>query len=147
MYFDFIFTNWRHHKSNLILLTRAKNKVAEQPTKRIIPEINITQQQQQQQLQQNEQKKEEILETGKIPESYEKRVAHPFVQRPEKNNEMPPPPAVTTTAPSKPKSFMPTAKSVMDARVAKKELKKARLQKKLSENTEKMNVIKKQKLS
>ena len=79
MYFDFIFTNWRHHKSNLILLTRAKNKVAEQPTKRIIPEINITQQQQQQQqLQQNEQKKEEILETGKIPESYE-RVAHPFV--------------------------------------------------------------------
>ena len=37
---------------------------------------------------------------------------------------MPPPPAVTTTAPSKPKSFMPTAKSVMDARVAKKELKK-----------------------
>ena len=37
---------------------------------------------------------------------------------------MPPPPAVTTTAPSKTKSFMPTAKSVMDARVAKKELKK-----------------------
>ena len=37
---------------------------------------------------------------------------------------MPPPPAVATTAPSKPKSFMPTAKSVMDARVAKKELKK-----------------------
>ena len=37
---------------------------------------------------------------------------------------MPPPPAVTTTAPSKPKSFKPRAKSVMDARVAKKELKK-----------------------
>ena len=128
MCFDFIFTNWRHHKSNLILLTRAKNKVAEQPTKRIIPEINITQQQQQQQqqqqLQQNEQKKEEILETGKIPESYEKRVAHPLVQRPEKNNEMPPPPAFTTTAPSKSKSFMPTAKLVMDARVSKKEVKK-----------------------
>ena len=106
------------------MLTRAKNKVAEQPTKRIIPEINITQQQQQQQLQQNEQKKEEILETGKIPESYEKRVADPFVQRPEKNNEMPPPPAVTTTAPSKPKSFMPTAKLVMDARISKKEVKK-----------------------
>ena len=33
---------------------------------------------------------------------------------------MPPPPA----APSKPKSFKPRAKSVMDARVAKKELKK-----------------------
>ena len=37
-----------------------------------------------------------------------------------KNNEMPPRPAVTTTAPSKPKSFMPTAKSVVDASVAKK---------------------------
>ena len=36
-----------------------------------------------------------------------------------KNNEMPPLPAVITTAPSKPKSFMPTAKSVMDARVVK----------------------------
>ena len=32
---------------------------------------------------------------------------------------MPPLPAVITTAPSKPKSFMPTAKSVMDARVVK----------------------------
>ena len=40
-----------------------------------------------------------------------------------KSNEMPPVPAVTTTAPSKPKSFMPTAKSVMGARFAKKELK------------------------
>ena len=37
---------------------------------------------------------------------------------------MPPPPAVTTTAPSKPKSFMPTAKSVVDARVAKKRAQK-----------------------
>ena len=36
------------------------------------------------------------------------------------NNDMPPLPAVTTTAPSKPTSFMPTAKSVMDARVAQK---------------------------
>ena len=43
---------------------------------------------------------------------------------------MPPPPAVITTAPSNPKSFMPTAKSVMDARVAKKRAEKeARLQK------------------
>ena len=64
--------------------TPTKNKVAEQPTKKIIPEINITQQQeqeqeqQQQQQQQNQQQKEEILETGKRPESYEKRVAHPF---------------------------------------------------------------------
>ena len=60
---------------------------------------------------------------------------------------MPPPPAVTAISPSKPKSLMPTAKPIMDARVAKKELKKARLQKKSSENTEKMNVIKNQKLS
>ena len=121
--FDFIFTNWIHHKSNLILSTPTKNKVAEQPAKKIIPEINITQQQEQQQ--------------------HEKRVAHPFKQRPEKNNEMPPTPAVSATAPSKLKSFMPTAKLVMDARVAKKSCKKARLQKQLTQNTEKMNVIKK----
>ena len=44
---------------------------------------------------------------------------------------MPPPLAVITTAPSNPKSFMPTAKSVMDARVAKKRAEKeARLPKK-----------------
>ena len=100
--------------------TPTKSKVVEQPTKKIIPEINITQQQQQQQQQQHEQQKKEILEAGKRPESYEKRVAHPFEQRPEKNDEMPPPAAVTTTAQSKPKSFMPTEKLVMHARVAKK---------------------------
>ena len=78
-------------------------------------------------------------------------------KKPEKNNEVvtplppPPPPAVSATpliAPSK--SFTaaaPTAKSVMDARVAKRRAeKKARLQKQLSKNTEKINVIKKQKL-
>ena len=42
LHFDFISTNWRYHKSNLILSTPTKNKVAEQPTKKIIPEINIT---------------------------------------------------------------------------------------------------------
>ena len=70
MNFDFIFTNWRDHKSNLILSTPTKNKVAEQPTKKIIPEINITQHQEQEQEQQhqNEQQKKEILETGKRPE-------------------------------------------------------------------------------
>ena len=77
-HFDFIFSNWRHHKSNLILSTPTKSKVAEQPTKKIIPEINTTQQQEQEQQQQNEQQKVEILETGERPESYEKRVAHPF---------------------------------------------------------------------
>ena len=41
-HFDFIFTNWRYQKSNLILSTPTKNKVAEQPTKKIIPEINTT---------------------------------------------------------------------------------------------------------
>ena len=80
--------------------------------KEIIPEINITQRQEQEQQQKNEQQKEEILEAGKRSE------------RPEKNNEMPPLPAVTTTAPSKPKSFMPTAKLVMGPRVSKKEVKK-----------------------
>ena len=34
LHFDFISTNWRYHKSNLILSTPTKNKVAEQPTKR-----------------------------------------------------------------------------------------------------------------
>ena len=92
----------------------------EQLTKNIIPEIDTTQQQEQEWQQQ----KEEILEAGKRSESYGKRVAHLFEQRPEKNNEMPPPPAVTTTAPSKPKSFMPTAKSVMDARVTNKRAEK-----------------------
>ena len=43
-----------------------------------------------------------------------------------KSNEMPPPPA----APSKPKSFKPRAKSVMDARVAKKKLNKKQASKK-----------------
>ena len=37
---------------------------------------------------------------------------------------MPPSPAVTTTAPSKPKPFMPTAKSAMDSRVANKRAEK-----------------------
>ena len=55
----------------------------------------------------------------------------------------PPPPADSATPPIAPsKSFTaaaPTAKSVMDARVAKiRAEKKARLQKQLSENTEKI---------
>ena len=106
-----------------------KNKTAEQPRKIIIPEINITQQQeqeQQRQQQQNGQQNEEILGAWKRPESYKIWVAQPFEQRPEKNNEMPPPPA----APSKPKSFKPSAKSVMDARVAKKKLNKKQASKK-----------------
>ena len=42
-HFDFIFINWRHQKSNLILSTPTKNKVAEQPKKKKkIPEINTT---------------------------------------------------------------------------------------------------------
>ena len=60
---------------------------------------------------------------------------------------MTPPPAVITTVPFKPKSFKPTAKSVMNARIAKKKQtnkqkkqaeKKGRLQKQLSENKEKI---------
>ena len=135
--------------------TPTKNKVVEQPIKKTIPEIDITQQQQQ--------NKEEILCAGKRSESYEKRVAHPFEQKPEKNNEvltlpttplpklfgntypfeqkseknneitttLPPSAVVTTTADSsRVKPFVPKAKSVMDARVSKKRAeKKARLQK------------------
>ena len=64
----------------------------------------------------------------------------------------PPPPALsatTPTAPSKPfTAAAPIVKSLMNARVVKRKAeKKARLQKQLSKNTEKMNVIKKQKLS
>ena len=63
----------------------------------------------------------------------------------------PSPPVVSAVSPIAPsKSFTattPTAKSVMDARVAKRRAaRKVRLQKQLSENTEKVNVIKKQKL-
>ena len=78
---------------------------------------------------------------------------YPFEQKSEKNNEatttLPPSAVVTITAYSSCiKPFAPKSKSVMDARVAKKRAeKKVRLQKQLSENTEKMNVIKKQKLS
>ena len=74
-HFDFIFNNWTHHKNTIVLPTLTKNRVFEQPTKKIVPEIDITQQQQQQQ------QKEEILAAGKRPESYEKRVAHPFEQK------------------------------------------------------------------
>ena len=64
----------------------------------------------------------------------------------------PPPPALSATtpiAPSKPFTAAgPIVKSVMNARVAKRKAeKKARHQKQLTKNTEKMNVIKKQKLS
>ena len=69
-HFDFIFNNWKHHKNNKVLPTAAKNRVVEQPTEKIVPEIDITQLQQQQQQQQQK----EILEAGKRPESYEKKL-------------------------------------------------------------------------
>ena len=47
-HFDFILSNWRHHKSNLVLPAPTKNNVVEEPIKKIIPETDITQQQQQQ---------------------------------------------------------------------------------------------------
>ena len=96
-HFDFISINWRHHKSNLVLPTPTKNKVVEQPVKKIILEIDITQQKQQKQEQQNEQEKEEILCARKRAESYEKSVAYPFEQKPEKNNQVLAPP--TTPSP------------------------------------------------
>ena len=174
-HFDFIFTNWWNEESNLVLPTPTKNKVVEQPIKKIIPENDITRQkqQQQQQQQQNEQEKEEILCAGKRSESFGRRVAHPFEQKSEKNDEVLEPP----TTPS-PKLFGNTylfdqkSEKIMKQQQQhyhrlllsqpllihqnqwwmqelqkKRAEKKARLQKQLSENTEKMNVIKKQKLS
>ena len=174
-HFDFIFTNWWNEESNLVLRTPTKNKVVEQPIKKIIPENDITRQkqQQQQQQQQNEQEKEEILCAGKRSESFGRRVAHPFEQKSEKNDEVLEPP----TTPS-PKLFGNTylfdqkSEKIMKQQQQhyhrlllsqpllihqnqwwmqelqkKRAEKKARLQKQLSENTEKMNVIKKQKLS
>ena len=75
-HFDFIFTNWRHYKRNLVLPTPTKSKVVEQPIKKIIPEFNITQQKQQQQ--QNEQEQEEILRAGKRPEATKKESLIPL---------------------------------------------------------------------
>ena len=98
-HFDFIFTNWWNEESNLVLPTPTKNKVVEQSIKKIIPENDITRQkqQQQQQQQQNEQEKEEILCAGKRSESFGRRVAHPFEQKSEKNDEVLEPP--TTPSP------------------------------------------------
>ena len=83
--------------------TPTKNKVVEQPIKKIIPEIDITQQKQQQekqqqQQQQNEQEKEsDALE--KCLKTTKKRVAHSVEQKPEKNNEVLTPP--TTISPKR----------------------------------------------
>ena len=97
-------------------------------------------------------KKYEVLTLPTTPLPKRFGNTYPFEQKSEKNNEittLPPSAVVTTTADSSwVKAFVPKAKSVMDARVTKKRAeKKARLQKQLSKNTEKMNVIKKQKLS
>ena len=52
-----------------------------------------------------------------MPQSYEKRVAHPFEQKPEKNNEvvtplpLPSPPAVSTTPPIAPSKSFTAAKA------------------------------------
>ena len=104
-------------------------------------------------LSENQKKNSEVLTppTTTSPKLFGK--IYPFEQKSEKKNEatttLPPSAVVTTTAYSSCiKLFAPKSKSVMDARVAKKRPeKKARLQKQLSENTEKMNAIKKQKLS
>ena len=157
--------------------TPTKNKVVEQSIKKIIPEIGITQQQQQENKQEKEEiscarkrpesyKKRVAHPLEQKPEKNNEVLTPPttplpklfgntylFEQKSEKNNEittiLPPSAVVTTTADSsRVKPFVPIAKSVMDARVSKQRAeKKARLQKWLSENTEKMNVIKKQKLS
>ena len=77
-HFDFIFPNWRHHKSNLALPTRTKNKVIEQSIKKIIPEIDITQKNNNKM----KKKKKKFYALVKKPESCEKRVVHLFEQKP-----------------------------------------------------------------
>ena len=42
-HFDFVFNNWKHHINNIVLPTPTKNRVAEQPVRKIVPEIDITQ--------------------------------------------------------------------------------------------------------
>ena len=39
---DFIFNNWKHCKNNIVLPTPIKNRVIEQSTKKIVPDIDIT---------------------------------------------------------------------------------------------------------
>ena len=82
------------------------------------------------------------LKERKNPESYKKRVPHPLEQAPEKIESFIPP-SVTRTVLAAPKNITPSAKCKS---CKKKSWKKARLQKQLHENTEKVNVIKKLKL-
>ena len=44
-HFDFVFNNRKHHKNNIDFPAPTRNRVVEQPTKKIFPESDITQQQ------------------------------------------------------------------------------------------------------
>ena len=120
-----------------------------------VPEIEKQQQQQQQQLQQQyeqqqqqerQQRKQKTLEKYKNLESYEKGVPHPLEQVPKKTESFIPP-SVTRTVLVTSKNITPSTKFLMDGKVASKRAeKKTRFQKKLDENTEKMNVINKTKI-
>ena len=66
------------------------------------------------------------IEEGKNPEAYEKRVPHPLEQNPEKIDVLIPW-SVTKTSFAPPKSTAPTAKALMDTKVAKKVFKKKKL--------------------
>ena len=162
--FDFLFSNWKHQKNNAVLTAPPKPEKKKIVPEIAVPEINKQQQQQQQPLheqqqqqqlqqhyeqqqQQEQQQQHEQKELeGKNPESYEKRVPHPLEQVPGKIESFIPP-SVTKTVLAAPKNITPSAKSFMDAKVARKRAeKKARLQKQLDENTKKMNVIKNAKI-
>ena len=74
-------------------------------------------------------------------------MSHPLEQMPEKIESFIPP-SVTRTVLAALKKITPSAKSFTDAKFARKKAeKKARLQKQLHENAEKMNVIKNPKLT
>ena len=85
----------------------------------------------------NTNKQTKKLEEAKNPENYEKRVRQTLEQVPEKIESFLPP-SLTRAVLAAPKNITPSAKSFMDAKVARKRAeKKARLQKQLDENTEK----------
>ena len=170
--FDFLFINWRHHKNNVVLTAPSELKKTENcfrncssenqqtaatatavtwtmtttaaaavwTTTTTTPATVLT-------TTRTTTTQTKKSEEGKNSESYEKRVSHPLEQMPEKIESFIPP-SVTRTVLAALKKITPSAKSFTDAKFARKKAeKKARLQRQLHENAEKMNVIKNPKLT
>ena len=170
--FDFLFINWRHHKNNVVLTAPSELKKTENcfkncssknqqtaatttavtwttttttaaavwTTTTTTPATVWT-------TTRTTTTQTKKSEEGKNSESYEKGVSHPLEQMPEKIESFIPP-SVTRTVLAALKKITPSAKSFTDAKFARKKAeKKARLQRQLHENAEKMNVIKNPKLT